>query len=102
MKNFEGSPVRRIGYQQWLRNLAIAIGNANLGEKGILALKQKYHQADTIAQVHIDWAIEQLKQQLKQQPNDIEKTQKNPKIPSPAPFKAKKYYLPAEIPCRFK
>ena len=93
LQNFAGSPIRRIGYQQWLRNLAIAIGNSNLGESGITALKQKYHQAETIAQIHIDWAI----QQLQKKPNNTEENPKIPKIPSPAPFKAKKYYLPTNI-----
>jgi len=91
-----GSPIRRIGYQQWLRNLAIAIGNSDLGKIGIEALQQKRIEAEEVARIHIDWAIKQL-----------EKTSTNAKIPSPAPqkmnirpFKAKKYYLPLNIPLK--
>ncbi|GAB6034647.1 tRNA epoxyqueuosine(34) reductase QueG [Galenea microaerophila] len=89
-----GSPIRRIGYQQWLRNLAIALGNSDLGPTAIKALQQKIHKADAVARTHIEWSIEKLV-----------RNEKNAKIPSPAPqkrpirpFKAKKYYLPLNIP----
>ncbi|MGY5451937.1 tRNA epoxyqueuosine(34) reductase QueG [Agarivorans sp. MS3-6] len=54
----EGSPIRRIGYQQWIRNLAIALGNASYSEQALQQLKDKQDVGE-IAQLHIQWAISQ-------------------------------------------
>jgi epoxyqueuosine reductase len=59
LKKTEGSAIRRIGYQQWLRNLAVAIGNSRQPEL-IDLLRQKSPECSELVQVHIDWAIEQL------------------------------------------
>ncbi|WP_100643598.1 tRNA epoxyqueuosine(34) reductase QueG [Alteromonas facilis] len=61
----EGSPIRRIGFQKWLRNIAVAIGNAPFAEENIEALTLARTSAEDIALVHIDWAIEQQKQKSK-------------------------------------
>ena len=59
LKNTEGSAIRRIGYQQWLRNLAIALGNS--GNKEVIEkLLAKKAEANEIAREHIDWAVAQL------------------------------------------
>ena len=63
LKNTEGSAIRRIGYQRWLRNIAIALGNAPTSEKIIRVLEQR--KKDTLewgsemVTEHIDWALEQ-------------------------------------------
>lgn len=59
LNNFQGSPIRRIGYQNWLRNLAVAIGNSNQHEM-IEPLKAKYEEANEMVREHIDWAVQQL------------------------------------------
>lgn len=54
-----GSPIRRIGYQRWRRNLAVGLGNSGDNKLALAALKQ----ADTESQLvreHIEWAIDQL------------------------------------------
>ena len=61
LKNTEGSAIRRIGYQSWLRNLAVALGNADHSDKIITALQEKYSAANDIAKEHINWALEQHK-----------------------------------------
>ncbi|MGB1197922.1 MAG: tRNA epoxyqueuosine(34) reductase QueG [Thalassotalea sp.] len=61
LSNTEGSPIRRIGYQQWLRNIAIALGNADHSNEIINALNQQRKIASTLVQEHIDWALEQQK-----------------------------------------
>ncbi len=61
LKRFEGSPIRRIGYQNWLRNIAVALGNANKTTANLGALQSRQHHADTRVQEHIHWAIEQQK-----------------------------------------
>jgi epoxyqueuosine reductase len=56
----EGSAIRRIGWQRWRRNLAVALGNAlrATGDDAIRqALKQARTSADALVQEHIDWAL---------------------------------------------
>ena len=58
----EGSPIRRTGYQSFMRNIAIGLGNAPFSNEIFIALQQNRSLHDEIVQVHIDWAIaEQLK-----------------------------------------
>ncbi|MCE0493493.1 tRNA epoxyqueuosine(34) reductase QueG [Vibrio salinus] len=58
LKNLEGSPIRRIGYEQWLRNISIAMGNAPFSTKIVKALKAK-KGFSSLLDVHIDWALKQ-------------------------------------------
>lgn len=60
----EGSPLRRTGYQSFMRNVAIGLGNAPYSPEILEQLKSHYDLHDQIVQVHIDWAIQE--QQLKQ------------------------------------
>lgn len=58
----EGSPIRRTGYQSFMRNIAIGLGNAPYAANIIAALKHSYMQHDDIVQIHIAWAIQQQQQ----------------------------------------
>ncbi len=68
LSRLAGSPIRRIGYQNWLRNLAVAIGNSPYNEKTIEQLEAKKNTANELVKEHIDWAITELtnKKQLEQ------------------------------------
>ncbi|OIN13575.1 tRNA epoxyqueuosine(34) reductase QueG [Oceanisphaera psychrotolerans] len=57
LKQTEGSPIRRIGHRRWLRNIAVALGNAPASPAIIAALEQKREEADEMVQEHIDWAL---------------------------------------------
>lgn len=57
---FEGSPIRRIGYQSWLRNIAVAIGNCG-NSNLVQLLEDKKSEANEMVTEHIDWAIKVLK-----------------------------------------
>jgi len=63
LKNTEGSAIRRIGYQRWLRNIAVALGNATPSEKIVRLLEQRKRElakADSLMVIeHIDWALAQ-------------------------------------------
>jgi len=59
LKKTEGSPIRRIGYQRWLRNLAIAIGNSKRTD-WISVLQERYEEVDDLVREHVDWALIQL------------------------------------------
>ena len=57
LKKFEGSPIRRIGYQNWLRNLSVSIGNSPASKANIEALNIKKVEANEMVAEHFDWAI---------------------------------------------
>jgi epoxyqueuosine reductase len=63
MRKLEGSPIRRIGYERWLRNIAVALGNAPASAT-VLALLQQRKAAlrSELVVEHIEWAIAQQKQ----------------------------------------
>lgn len=72
LKNTEGSPIRRIGHERWLRNLAVGLGNANFDPDIISALEQKIDGCSDLVKEHIQWALEQ---QNNKQPS-LRKTQR--------------------------
>lgn len=65
MRRLEGSPIRRIGYERWLRNIAVALGNAPPSLSTLNLLRHKYAALDSVlVKEHIQWAIDQQKQWL--------------------------------------
>ena len=56
----EGSPIRRIGYQRWLRNIAVALGNSKRSTEALIALETKMAVATPMVREHIEWAIARL------------------------------------------
>ena len=59
LKFTEGSPIRRIGYERWLRNLAIGLGNAPTTGTILNALKTRENYPSVLVQEHVTWAQEQ-------------------------------------------
>jgi epoxyqueuosine reductase len=53
----EGSAIRRIGYEQWLRNIAVALGNAPSSEEIKIQLNAKLSHHSEIVREHIQWAL---------------------------------------------
>ena len=65
LSNTEGSPIRRIGYQRWLRNIAVALGNAPTTAEVINALQNKLDNSESeLVNEHIEWALAQHKNQI--------------------------------------
>ncbi|MGL4905215.1 MAG: tRNA epoxyqueuosine(34) reductase QueG, partial [Plesiomonas sp.] len=63
LKQTEGSAIRRIGHRRWLRNIAVALGNAPYQAAILQALQQRLGD-DELVNEHIQWAIEeQLRKQ---------------------------------------
>jgi epoxyqueuosine reductase len=63
LKNTEGSPIRRIGHQRWLRNIAIALGNAPSSIETITTLQDKLATSDDeMVNEHIEWALSEQQQ----------------------------------------
>lgn len=57
LKNTEGSPIRRIGYDAWLRNIAVALGNQTKNETVLNVLYTKLDNTPPMVREHIQWAI---------------------------------------------
>lgn len=53
-----GMPIRRTGYENWLRNIAVALGNAPTSIEIIDALKARRPMVSELVQQHIDWALD--------------------------------------------
>jgi len=59
LTRLEGSPIRRIGYESWLRNIAVALGNADNHPDVISALQSRLDYPSELVQEHVRWALEQ-------------------------------------------
>ncbi len=59
----EGSAMRRIGFEQWQRNLAVALGNGPATDAALRALRDRRDGASPMVREHIDWAIRRLEAQ---------------------------------------
>ena len=59
LQRLEGSPIRRIGYECWLRNIAIALGNAKTSQTVLAALKDRIEYPSELVREHVQWALEQ-------------------------------------------
>lgn len=59
LTRMEGSPIRRIGYESWLRNIAVALGNAEKSAETIAALNLRFEGSSDLVKEHILWAIQQ-------------------------------------------
>jgi len=53
----EGSAIRRIGYQRWLRNIAVALGNAPSTPANLAALEARRDDPSELVREHVTWAL---------------------------------------------
>ena len=65
LKKTQGSPIRRAGYESWLRNIAIALGNAESSVEVLRVLHSKKDDPSEIVKEHVNWAIDQHKNKEK-------------------------------------
>ena len=66
LKNTEGSPIRRIGFERWQRNLAVGLGNAPFSQDIIDTLVLALPNSSELVQEHIEWALTQQKSKKEQ------------------------------------
>ena len=52
-----GSPIRRIGHERWLRNIAVALGNAPASASVVAALLKRRDDSSALVREHIEWAL---------------------------------------------
>lgn len=55
----EGSAIRRIGYECWLRNVAVALGNAPRSDEIVAALDARREYPSAMVREHVLWALQQ-------------------------------------------
>lgn len=63
LKNTEGSAIRRIGYECWLRNIAVALGNSPTTSTTIAALEARRQDASGMVREHTLWALDKHNKQ---------------------------------------
>jgi epoxyqueuosine reductase len=59
-RRFEGSAVRRIGYEAFIRNVAVALGNGPAEDGAIHALRRRSNDSSVLIAEHARWALDQL------------------------------------------
>src|SRR5262249_13046500 len=52
-----GSAIRRIGYERWLRNIAVALGNAPSSARNVAALEARRADSSALVREHVEWAL---------------------------------------------
>ncbi|EKO3786761.1 tRNA epoxyqueuosine(34) reductase QueG [Vibrio harveyi] len=75
LKQMEGSAIRRIGHLQWLRNISVALGNAEYSQRTIDALEARRGESELLDE-HIEWALAQQFNQLPANESDSIETKK--------------------------
>ena len=56
-ERLRGSPIRRIGYERWLRNIAVALGNAPSTPEVRRSLLSRKNHPSALVREHVDWAL---------------------------------------------
>ena len=57
-QRMEGSAIRRIGHERWLRNIAVALGNAPRSPEIVAALRARADDPSPLVREHVVWALE--------------------------------------------
>ena len=57
LQRTEGSPIRRSGHERWLRNIAVALGNAPTTPAVLAALQSRRGHASALVREHVQWAL---------------------------------------------
>jgi epoxyqueuosine reductase len=65
-----GSAIRRIGYERWLRNIAIALGNAPGSPVVTAALAARERHPSEMVREHVQWALAQHRAALGHRPHE--------------------------------
>jgi epoxyqueuosine reductase len=55
-----GSPIRRIGHERWLRNIAVALGNTPSSPNATAALETRRHHPSALVREHVSWALSNI------------------------------------------
>jgi len=59
LERMAGSAIRRIGFEAWLRNIAVALGNADSCNEVLNALNSRRNDPSELVKEHVEWALAQ-------------------------------------------
>ena len=59
LQRTEGSAIRRSGHERWLRNIAVALGNAPRTPEVLAALDSRRDDPSPLVREHVEWALAQ-------------------------------------------
>lgn len=59
LEKTRGSAIRRIGFERWLRNIAVALGNAETTPEVLKALHSRREHPSPLVREHVAWALAQ-------------------------------------------
>jgi epoxyqueuosine reductase len=62
-----GSAINRIGYERWLRNVAVALGNAPPSPEVMAALESRADEPSALVREHVQWALAEQSRRLREQ-----------------------------------
>jgi epoxyqueuosine reductase len=71
LQQTEGSPIRRIGFEKWQRNLAVALGNAPYSSAIVSALADQRDTSSALVQEHITWALQEQERKRTLSPRSL-------------------------------
>jgi epoxyqueuosine reductase len=60
LRRTEGSAIRRVGYERWLRNVAVALGNGPATPEAVGALRSRANDPSALVREHVTWALARL------------------------------------------
>ena len=64
LEMFKGSAILRIGYERWIRNISIGLGNAPKSKKIVSALRARLKNSSLMVKEHIQWAIKEQEDKI--------------------------------------
>jgi len=64
LERTEGSAIRRIGYERWLRNIAVALGNAPPTRANLEALESRRSHSSALVREHVAWALSEQERKM--------------------------------------
>jgi len=59
LERMAGSAIRRIGHECWLRNIAVALGNAETSDEIVNALQNRSEHESELVREHVAWALQE-------------------------------------------
>ena len=71
LRRTEGSAIRRIGYERWSRNIAVALGNAAPDAACVAALRKRADDPSALVREHVAWALNRQESGISSQESEI-------------------------------
>ena len=87
LEHTAGSAIRRIGYERWLRNVAVALGNGPASDAAVAALRARADHPSALVREHVAWALGRL--HVRADPDSADNSADHPARPSRSPTESR-------------